>query len=60
MYKNVQFMAEVCFDGAYGVCGVCVASALNMCIENATNFTALNAYCTSTIKPQYMTKFAMG
>ena len=34
--KNVQIMAEVRFDGAFGVCGVCVASALNICIENAT------------------------
>ena len=28
-------MAEVRFDGSYGVCGVCVASALNMFIKNA-------------------------
>ena len=52
-------MAEVRFDGAYGVCGVCVASALNMCIENATNKCSSKYFRTSTIIPQYMTKFAM-
>ena len=30
-------MAKVRFYGAYGACGVYVASALSMCIENATN-----------------------
>ena len=30
-------MAEVRFDDAHGVCGVCVASALNMWIMNSKN-----------------------
>ena len=34
--KNVLIMAKVRFDGACGVCGVCVASALNICKESAT------------------------
>ena len=35
--KNVQVMAEVRFDGAYGVCGVRVASVINTGIKNAIN-----------------------
>ena len=30
-------MAEVRFDGAYGVCGVCVASVINSGIKYAIN-----------------------
>ena len=37
-------MAEVRFYGAYGVCGVCVASALNMCIKSATNKFSSNCF----------------
>ena len=46
-------MAEVRFDGAYGLCGVCVASTLNKCIETATctlrKNVALNGFRFPTI-----------
>ena len=35
------------------------SSSLNMCIKNAITNVALNAPHTSTIIPQYMTKFAI-
>ena len=57
--KNVRIMAKERFGGAYGVFCVCVASALNMCKRMLQKNLALNAFRTSTIIPQYMTRFAM-
>ena len=47
------------FDGAYGVYVVRVASVLNSGIFFCTNNCRPSAFRTSTIIPQYMTKFAM-
>ena len=53
-------MAQVRFDRAYGACVAGVASVLNTGIYCGTKNVARNAFRTSTIKPQYMTKLAMG
>ena len=37
MYKNLHIMVEVRFDGAYGLCGVRVASVINSGIKCAIN-----------------------
>ena len=37
MYEYVQIMAEVRFGGAYGLCGVRVASVMNSGIKFAIN-----------------------
>ena len=52
-------MAYVRFYGAYGVCVIRVASFLNSGIYSLQTNFAPNASRTSSIIPQYMTKFAM-
>ena len=52
-------MAKVLFYGAYGVCVVRVASDLNRGVYFGTSNVAPNAFRTSTLIPQHMTKFAM-
>ena len=52
-------MAKVCFDGGYGVYVVRVASVLKVIYILVQTNVAPNAFRTSTIKPQCITKFAM-
>ena len=42
--QNFHFTAEVCFYGPYGLCGVCVAIAINSGIRDSINNIALNTF----------------
>ena len=59
MYKNVHSTAEVLFFGAYGECGVCLASIISSGIKSAINKCSSKCIRSSTIIPQYMTYFAI-
>ena len=57
-HANGPSGAQVRFYGAYGVCGDCVASAMNSGIHVSITNVVLNAFRSSKIKPKYMTYFA--